>query len=223
MEHDLNDVDTQSKATLSDLAHTRDHNQIISLKRAKWVRQLRIIFPVVATCILLGALVFSDRKDALEATPINEIVSQDVGKNELLNPKFKSKDDKDNPFIITSDRAFQHKKDGDKILLENPNANINMLNGDQLSLGGDQGVFKQEEQTLKLDGNVQLEQNEEYILNTTSVKIDLENQIATSDVEVTGSAPAGDIKASGLNANANNDIIIFKGPATLTLKPKTSD
>ena len=187
------------------------------------VRKLRIIFPVVAACLLVSVLVFSDRKDPIEAKPIEEVIPQKMGENELINAEFNAQDEQDRPFSITSERAFQDEVDSNDVKLEKPIANMKFDDGTRVSLKGKNGTYKQEEQLLHLKGDVKFIHDEGYELNTTEVDIDIEKQTAISKVPVTGHGPAGDIKASGLNANGKDAIFIFEGPATLILTPEEKE
>jgi lipopolysaccharide export system protein LptC len=209
-----------SQENLSDLSNIdRDHDDVIKGTRSSVIRKLRIILPVIATCILFAVLVFSDRKDPIEARPIEEIVKQETGANELIDAQFSSKDEKDRPYTITSDRAYQEHSDSDEIQLENPKANLHVDNNTTISLEGQSGTYDQEKQLLHLKGNVKLLQNEGYEIVTDTVDININNQTANSNSPVSGQGPAGDIKASGLKASGDQSILIFKGPATLTLQP----
>ena len=208
-----------SEKTLSDLSDvTRDHSEIIKSGRSTIIRKLRIAFPIIAACLLFSVLVFSDRKDPIKATPIEEVIPQKVGENELINPKFDAQDEQNRPFSITSDRAYQNEEDSDDIQLEKPVAQMKLDDGTKISLQGKRGVYQQEDQLLHLEGDVRFTHNDGYDLNTTKVDININEQTATSDEHVTGHGPAGDVEASGLRTNGKTGVFIFKGPATLILK-----
>lgn len=207
-----------SNASLSDLSHRRrDHSAIIKDSRSQLIRKLRITLPVIAVCILFSVLVFSDRKDPIEARPIEEIIPHEMGKNELINAKFETQDQNERPFSITSERAFQEDDNSNNINLEKPKAYMRFDDGTHISLKGENGIYQQEEQLLHLEGDVRFLHNDGYEILTTTVDINIEEQTAVSNTPVTGKGPTGDITASGLIANGQTAVFIFKGPATLTL------
>ncbi len=208
------------KTSLSDLSSLqRDHSAILNSGRSSVIRHLRIVFPVVAICLLFAVFVLSDRKAPLEARPIEEIIPHEMGQNELVNPTFNAQDEEHNPFTITSERAFQEDGNSDQIILENPKADMRFDDGTRISLQGQNGTYQQDAQILHLEGHV-LFSDEDYELTTNSVDINIEHQTATSNTPVTGHGPAGTIQASGLRANGQSSIFIFTGPATLTLNPQ---
>lgn len=186
--------------------------------RTSIIKKLRIALPVIATSLLVSVLVFSDRKDPIEARPIEEIVSQKMGENELLNPVLTAHDSEDRPFTIISDRAFQKENDDNKVFLDNPKATLNFDDGTNLSLQGKNGAFAQDSQILNLDGEVEFKHSDAYTLKTKSIVINVDQQTAVSTVPVSGDGPSGHIEASGMTANGQTSIIIFQGPASLTIK-----
>jgi lipopolysaccharide export system protein LptC len=185
--------------------------------RTSIIKKLRIALPVIATSLLVSVLVFSDRKDPIEARPIEEIVSQKMGENELLNPVLTAHDSEDRPFTIISDRAFQKIGDDNNVFLDKPKATLHFDVGTNLSLEGDNGAFAQDDQILNLDGAVEFKHSDAYTLKTQSIQINVDQQTAVSTMPISGYGPTGDIEASGMTANGQESIIIFNGPASLTI------
>lgn len=190
----------------------------MSNMRTNIIKKLRIALPVIAAIMLVSVLVFSDRKDPIEARPIEEIVDQKIGENELLNPVLNAHDSENRPFTITSDRAFQKDMDDTKVFLKNPKAVLEFDDGSDIALKGKNGAFEQDDQILNLDGDVEFTHSDHYVLKTQSVKINVDDQTAISTVPVSGNGPTGHIEASGMSANGRKSVLIFTGPVSLTIK-----
>ncbi len=203
----------------------RGHSAIIKGERSYIIRKLRVILPVIATVLLFMVFLLSDRKDLIEATPIEDIIPYEMGENELVNAKFEAQNQDNEPFSITAERAFQDGEKGedgnnDQVQLKKPMANMSFNDGTQISLKGKNGTYTQDNQILHLEGDVLLSHDDQYELLTESVDINIETQTAISTSPVSGHGPVGNIEASGLLAKGQENIFIFKGPAVLILNPE---
>lgn len=200
---------------LGDLApKSRNFNFGYSL----FIRRMRIVLPLVALCII--AILFSWntlRNDTIIAqTPENK-TDQGIGRNELLNPRFESVDDKNQPFTITAERALQGEGKNSEMFLEKPMADIVLSSGNWLAIQSDKGTYGQESQTLSLHDNVVLYHDTGYSLKMSMLDIDLEKSRAENTVPIEGYGPAGKLNAQGVQADSKAQTVIFKGPAKLVI------
>ncbi|MCS5596884.1 MAG: LPS export ABC transporter periplasmic protein LptC [Alphaproteobacteria bacterium] len=186
----------------------------------KFVRSMRVVLPLAALGLVSVLFVFSgDNKDLIKAPPPKEeIVKQaSIGKNELLDPRFDTYDKEGRPYTITAVRAFQTMDNSDVIYLEKPVADSTMSDGAWIALESVSGVYNQLAQTLELEGKVKLYHDAGYSLLMEQLDIDLKQNIAVSNVDVAGQGPIGTLQAKGMTANGADNILIFNGPAVLTL------
>ncbi|MGE4313567.1 MAG: LPS export ABC transporter periplasmic protein LptC [Pseudobdellovibrionaceae bacterium] len=188
-----------------------------SQRRSKIVRLMRLGFPVLAVILLFAVLIFNDRRIDTEIRNIKEVVPKTMGKNELVNPRFESQDEKAQPYVITAERAFQADTNMDEIRLEKPTADMTMNDGTWVAIKSIDGLFDQKNQLLDLKGNVRMYHDSGYLMTTKAMLLDIRNKTADSDTPVTVKGPAADLTAQGLSADGQSAILIFKGPAHLTL------
>lgn len=186
----------------------------------RFVRMMRLFLPLAAVGLAGIVMSWPDIEDTFEAIPQEDILPQHIGQNELINPRFKSRDDKSQPYEITADRAFQSAKDVNVVLLEQPEADITLSDGTYLSARAEKGVYRQKAENLILDGEVTLFHDEGYEMTTARMLINMKNRKAISDRPVSGHGPAGTIQASGLQADSGANSLIFTGPAKLVLNTK---
>ena len=191
-------------------------------KRTRHVRFFRVILPILGVIVLFSIFIMQDRNEFGDIRPIEEVAPRKMGENELLSPRFEAMDQNNQPYILTAERAFQSPDDMDMITLENPTADMKMTNGENVSLRSNDGLYNQDNQILDLSGDVTLNHDEGYSLRTSTLKLNVLNRTAQTDDSVSAEGPDSHIEASGLDADANASVYIFKGPAKLTLDNKDS-
>lgn len=186
-------------------------------RHTKLIKSLKIILPLIALCIV-AVLFTSNMFDSDTITP--EKLEQDVvpvaGTNQLVNPRFDSVDDKNQPYVITAESALQNLK-SEHVALEKPLADIVLNSGQWVALRSDKGEFNQKTQKLHLDENVKLYHDAGYQFSMQALDIDLKANTVQSDTQVTGHGPLGTLDASGLQASGETEHLIFNGPAKLVL------
>lgn len=186
-------------------------------RRSAFIRSMRIVLPLIA--IAITAIVFSwnilKSDDLAPAKP--DVKSTGViGKNELLNPRFDSVDDKNQPFRITATRALQGTDDA-MMLLDEPMADILLNNGSWLALTARQGAYRQETRRLLLKDNVTLFHDAGYKVTTQELDVDMNAGTARSDTTISGHGPLGTLDAKGMRADSKAQTLIFTGPARLVI------
>lgn len=205
----------QQKKRLSHLESAQRKTQGKGYSR--FVRTMRLMLPLAAAGLIGLVIAWPDVEDTFEAIPKENILPQNIGQNELINPEFKSRDEKAQPYVVTASRAFQSARDMNIILLETPEADITLNSGAWLAAKADDGVYRQEAENLILNGNVRLFHDKGYEMTTERMLVDLLNRKAVSDRPVYGQGPAGTIEASGFQAVSDTNHLIFTGPVKLVM------
>lgn len=182
-----------------------------------FVRLMRLALPMLAVGIIGLLLSWPRVEETLAPIPKEAVVPQAVGKNELVNPRFESTDEKSQPFTITAKRAVQSARDPSVVLLENPMADITLTGGTWMAAEAERGAYRQNADRLLLQGEVKLFHDKGYEVITEKLLLNLKNREAWSDEPVYGQGPAGTLKATGMQAHAETEQLIFTGPVKLTL------
>ena len=184
-----------------------------------FIRRMRLVLPLVAVCIIVALITWPDQRSTIAILEEDQKESlQTIRKNELSNPKFESVDNKNQPFTITADRAVQADNNEDILLLERPVGELVLNTGGRVTLKSQNGKYWQNQQKLKLEDDVELNNSDGYTMGTARLDIDMNAGTARSDMDVSGFGPAGTLVAKGLFADNPNNILIFDGPARLVLK-----
>src|SRR5688500_18169303 len=97
------------------------------------VRWMRLVLPLIALCVI-GVLIAWPRMEEAMMPVARQASSMPApAKNEVLNPRFESLDNSNQPFVVTAARALQDLKDPDLVLLQKPAAEITLTSGRKLA------------------------------------------------------------------------------------------
>lgn len=116
------------------------------------------------------------------------VVSGDLS---MIKPKLHGADNDGNPFTVTADKATQNPKNLRQARLFNVEADMNLKDGQWLSVTAPHGTFDANTRQLSLSGAIALYTDQGYEVHTDLAYIDLAKGIATGPHHVTGQGPTG--------------------------------
>jgi len=214
-------VDNEQDARLERLSR-RAHGREVSGGYTRFVRVMRLVLPLAALA-LIAVLFLGSGVSETSIAPVQEesvpvLKEKRIAQNELLNPKFESVDKESQPYVITADRAIQGEVNKDLVMLERPIGVMDMDGGVQLQVRSDTGAYRQDTERFLLEGGVVMRHTDGYTLNTNEAHIDLKQNLAWSEKDVSGTGPDLVIDAKGVQANGETGEIVFTGPAKLVLE-----
>ncbi|HBR68863.1 MAG TPA: LPS export ABC transporter periplasmic protein LptC [Rhodospirillaceae bacterium] len=206
------------------LAQPPQERKNFSQNYSKFVRWMRLLLPLAALAIVAVLFTWNSTNDDI-AIPVEKQVagSTEIGKNELVNPRFESTDENKQPYTVTAERAIQGEEDEKLVILEKPVADMLLNSGNWIAAQADKGAYHQGTQKLMLEGHVKLFHDKGYQLETQKLQIDVTKSLAWSDNPVYGQGPAGTLEAKGLKADNNAGRLVFTGPAKLVLNSALKD
>lgn len=198
----------------------RDRDGIVNHHYTRFVRIMRLALPLASALVIF--IVFlriggtDDKITPVERTAQTpEIQKEDVTRNELVNPRFVSVDKKNQPFEIVAERAVQGDTNKDLIMLERPVGKMNLESGGEVKMSALSGAYRQDTERFFLEGNVVLDHTDGYTLSGSEAHVDMKQNIAWSEKDVTAVGPDVNINAKGLRVNGKTGEIVFTGPAKL--------
>jgi lipopolysaccharide export system protein LptC len=196
----------------------------VPAKRRRYVVLLRIALPMAA--LLLAALVVAWPKlQTHERASFNlQPVSADpkeVEQLRMVNPRFVGMDAKQQPYTITALTATQEHPGADTILLDSPQADIQLESGAWVTVTAQNGRYAQKAQTLDLEGDINVFHDLGYEFHTERAHVDLASSTVTGDDHVTGHGPSGNIDSEGFMILDRGATVVFSGSARLLLTPGT--
>ncbi len=201
-------------------AYGRDFVEVSQPKGAfNFLLALKVF--LLVTAIILAIVTFSwtffTKIDYSNVPSID--IEESLKKNELVQPRFDSTDSHGQPYSLMADSAVQD-EDSDDVILRHPSGEINLLSGRGLYVQAVQGVYQDVKKRLTLLEEVKLSDDFGYVMNMESMFLDFDQNYLKVDSPISGQGPAGQLTAVGAEANMDNGILVFKGPAKLTLYPE---
>ncbi len=199
---------------------SKDNNHTKSIKSSSYtkiVKALRIILPVAALALAIIVLTWGDVDKTIQTAQIEEDKKPQIGTNELIDPKFESRDKNNKPFTITAKKAISGEKNPDLIQMEEPLADMTLKDNSWIAIKGNEGRYWQKDQKLELYGNVNIFHDKGYEIISEEFIIDFKKGKLFTSKKIGGHGPAGTIQAQSMSADSNTGNLIFNGPAKLVL------
>jgi lipopolysaccharide export system protein LptC len=191
-------------------------------KRRRYVVLLRVMLPMAA--LLLAALVIAwpklqtRERSSFNLQPVTADPTE-VEQLKMVNPRFIGMDAKQQPYTITALTATQERPGADTILLDTPQADIQLESGAWVTVTAQTGHYAQKEQTLDLEGDINVFHDLGYEFHTERAHVDLKSSTVTGDDHVTGHGPSGNIDSEGFMILDRGATVVFSGAARLMLMP----
>lgn len=192
----------------------------------RFIKLMRYALPLIALALMVVVITWPEMDDKVVVIQKNELIpssSNDIGENELLNPRFETTDAQNQPVNVTAARALQNQENPNLVTLDAPNADLQMKNGARINIQALDGTYEQESEKLFLQNNVKVNHESGYALHAEELRVDLKTREAFSDKDVQIDGPDATIEAKGLEGNMNEGILTFKGPAKLTLQQNPAE
>jgi len=185
---------------------------------SRFIKSMRIILPLLALAMAVLVFTWDDAGDRVKPLAKDEMAPQaPTVQNELVKPVFQSVDEKNQPYVVSADRATQDKTNPDLLTLEQPRAELTMLDGVQIKAQAMTGLYEQESRRLTLNTHVTLDHSQGYQLVSEELRVDAISQKVFSGRDVTITGPASRLEAKGLEGDASTGRLIFSGPAKVVL------
>ena len=218
-------IETSPDTRLSELQNA-DRNTSVSYGYTKFVKSMRFVLPLIAVALMVVVITWPEMDDKVVVIPKESLIpanEDDIGQTELLNPHFETTDKNMQPVNVTAQRALQNRENADLVKLEQPIADMKMKNGSNVHIEAVKGTYEQEAEKLFLQEDVRIKHESGYTLFAEELRVDMKTREAFSDKDVQVKGPEAHIEATGLDGNVDDGLLIFKGPAKLTLTPSDKD
>ena len=174
---------------------------------------------ILISIIILALVIYNN--DSLKNNEISNDYSfkqddfQSV-KQVLHKPIFMGVDNKKQPFKVMAKKATRLKESPDIFDLEKPTGELKS-GTEKFFVKGDKGVFYKNIQQLKIKGNVQFNDEQNMIFNTSEMYFDFKKEVLIGDQKVKGKKNNSIIISEGFKITNNGDKIFFTGKTKLKL------
>jgi lipopolysaccharide export system protein LptC len=189
---------------------------------ARAIRLLKLVLPTIAAILIGIVAVWPQIRPGQNKLPLAaaEVSAEEIENLAMINARFMGIDGRNQPFTVTAEMATEAAPNSKQVQLSAPKADITLQNGTWLALTADSGVFRQDEQTVELEGHVNMFHDAGYEFETTTAFVDLGQGAAFGFEPIDGQGPFGTIEAEGFQVFDEGERVIFTGNATLVLRPQ---
>ena len=184
-----------------------------------FIKSIKYIFLSISLVILLLVIMNNNSYDIKEMSTneaFEESEFQSVNQV-LLKPTFMGIDKKRQPFIVSARKATRYRNSPDIFNLEEPIGEI-VSGKEKYFLSGKVGVFDKRIQQLKVEGDVEFNDGDSLVFNTSEVYFDFKKELLFGKKKVEGKKNNSLIISEGLKIFNRENKIIFTGKTKLTLK-----
>lgn len=183
-----------------------------------FVRIARIALPLVAI-VIIGIVVARLSLDRAQEniTDLPDDKKTSAGQIELIEAKYEGVDAKGRRYTLTADSANRSNAEPDTVVLSKPKADIALQGGNWLALEAGGGTYNTETAQMILSDGVRIFHDSGNEMHLQDVTVDTKTSRATSSHAVTAQGPLGTLSAQNVTISDEGDLIVFGGPATMTL------
>lgn len=184
--------------------HQRRATRPVSRVYSRFVTLLKFALPALALAML--ALVAA--WPSLTELPTARIAA-DKGQLEMINPRYFSADEQNQPYSLTAARADQSEEQPGLVALDKPEAEMTETGGTWVTLRSDRGWYDRTTGILRMVGGVRVMRDDGSEFTTDEAYSDVRAGTAWGDHHVVGQGPQGEIDAVGFRMSDRGKTMVF--------------
>ena len=194
---------------------TRDLLQ--SDKQRNYQRYLVLIALLVLAGIGLSFISLTEEEEI--KIQVESTIHEESGALVLEGVTYKGLTSEGNDFIVLAETAAENPDKPDQVALTSPRARVDTDTGNPMTIRSNNGLFFRNDDRVDLDGRVVIVRPDlGYTLLTEQAVAFLDSGMMTSNVQVRGFSPQGQVTADGMEIKDHGRDVLFKGKSILTLK-----
>jgi lipopolysaccharide export system protein LptC len=184
-------------------------------RRLGGVKCLRRTLPVGAVVALVGVVGQvawrSLQAGAAPAPPTSE------GTVRMVHPQFTGSGRDGSNYLLTAESGVRDPTDNARILLEKPTVTVNRPGETGTHTVSDRGVFREDNQSLSLEGDVKVEEAGGFRFVANNAVIDTNTGKVVGGA-VHGQGPTGAVQSGSYSVSDKGDRMVFKGGVRTQIK-----
>lgn len=193
------------------IRHSRLHGPLVS--------SLKVLLPTLAIALIVLVVLWPILKRQNNAFTPDLISAERIGADnfQVLNPRYSSRGEGEQSFLITADSIKQKNMDDAQISLHLPKADILLGDDGWVAVTAGTGELNRDTQTLELRGGVSLFHDRGYEFRTEAATFDIPGQSAHGFDPVAGQGPFGFLEAGGFRIDDNGARVALTGRARIVI------
>lgn len=182
---------------------------------SRLVISLKVFFPSLAA-VMVGLVILWPQMKAQQDESISLVASETDQLNlpsdqSMLNPRFFTVDQKNEPFSLTAGVAFELPGDVRRVRLDDIQADLLMQNDRWFALDATVGVYSQSTDTMELLKQVNLYTETGEEIETTQALINMRNRDISGTQDVFLRTPSGYAHAQGFSVTQDGTVFRLTG------------
>lgn len=194
---------------------------------SRLVISLKVLFPSLAA-LMVGLVIVWPQMKAQQDEAVSLLATETEQMNVpddqvMVNPRFFTVDEKNEPFNLTAESAFELPGEKRRVRLEAVKADILKHNDRWIALDAATGVYSQADDTMELLKQVNLYTQTGEEMETTQALINMKNRDITGKKDVLLRSSRGWAKAQGFSVTRNGTVFRLKGKTRVVIYPESED
>ncbi len=178
-------------------------------RRLVWVRFLRRTLPLVAGVVLAGVAGQVAWRALVTVVAPTPVVSESTVR--MINPTFSGQGRDGSRYLVTAQSGYRDPKDAARILLDRPTVTVSRGGEPGARTVSQRGVFREDDLSLRLQGDVQVADGSGYRFVTNDAVIDTATGQVTGQGGIQGTGPVGTVSSERYSVSEKGDRMVFKG------------
>lgn len=191
------------------------------LRRRRFVHFMKFVLPLFALGTVAAVIAWPQlaKRGAMLPLSFSDVETANAALV-MNNPRYRGTDAKNQPYIVTADRAIQDSEDDQQVTLDNVKADLTASDGSWWSLTSNTGLYHGGRRLLHLFGDIAVFGDNGYEMHGNSAEVDLNTSQLSSDDKVWGKSDLGLIRANGLRVYEKGRVIVFINGVNTTIYPR---
>jgi len=192
----------------------------LSRRYSRFVNLAKIALPLIALGLIMVLVAWPQGQDSDSSFRVSlaALPEGDAGDAGMTHARFVGTDSRDQPFVITAERAVPNAINPERIALHTLQADITLDSGAWVSMISTSGLYDRTQQSLTLGGGVELFADNGFAMHTSSARIDLIDGTARGSEPVSAQGPLGTLDADSFRMERDGRRLFFTGNVSMTLQ-----
>lgn len=189
----------------------------VDRKYGRYVRGLKLVLPATAAIIVITVFAWPQIQlhEKMPDPDTLKIRPQDTADLTVLGVRYVGTDARDRQYTVTAASTRQADPDAKEVVLENPEADMDLRDGRKVELRAESGVFDRQRSALELKGAVRFSQDGELEISTPQASIDFREGRAEGDAPVSMQASDGVGQGQGFRVTDDGRRVFLTGKSSL--------
>lgn len=187
---------------------------------SRFVSLAKIALPLIALALVMVLVAWpqGQNEDSSFSVSLAALPAGEAGDAGMTHARFVGTDSRNQPFVVTAERAVPNAINPERIALHTLQADMTLDGGAWVSMMSGSGLYDRTLQSLVLADGVELFADNGFAMRTTSARIDLVDGTAHGSEPVSAQGPLGTLDAESFRMEREGRRLLFQGNVRMILQ-----